>query len=440
MPLTFKGGLHIPDHKEITNSLPIRTVEGCAVHIFPLQQHIGAPLEPCVNVGDHVYAGELIATSQSFVSAPLHSSISGTVTKIEPHLHPSGALVTSIFIENDFKNEPHPDIKPCSCIDSMTKEQMLEVVKNAGIVGMGGAGFPTHVKLSPPADKKITHVIVNGAECEPYLTSDHRRMIEEPEKIIAGLEIAMKILSLEEGYIGIEKNKQDAIDLLLEKVSSHKGIHVLTLKTKYPQGAEKQLIYAITKRQVPSGGLPADAGAIVLNIDTVYAIYKAFYTGMPLTERIVTMSGDCFKNPCNLRVPLGVTFDHLIEQAGGFIQDPQKFIMGGPMMGIAQYSFDVPVIKTTSCLLSLSKIASSYNKNTPCIRCGKCVEYCPMGLAPLYLSRYAVEGELEKCEKFNILDCIECGVCAYLCPGLQGPLVNIRLAKQQILENRRKNK
>lgn len=440
MFLTFKGGVHIPGCKEITNSIPIRTVEGCDVHVFPLQQHIGAPIEPCVNVGDYVYAGQPIATSQSFVSVPLHSSVSGTVIKIEPHLHPSGAMVTSVFVKNDFKNEIYPEIKPVDDIDSMTKEEMLDVVKNAGIVGMGGAGFPTHVKLSPPPEKKITHLIVNGAECEPYLTSDHRRMIEEPEKIIGGLEIAMKILSLDEGYIGIEKNKQGAIEILSEKANDGNGIHVLSLKTKYPQGAEKQLIYAVTKRRVPSGGLPADVGAVVLNIDTVYSIYNAFHKGLPLMHRIVTMSGDCFKNPCNLCVPLGVSFEYLVEQAGGFEKSPKKVIMGGPMMGIAQYTLNVPAIKTTSCILALSKAVTNYNQETPCIRCGKCVDRCPMGLSPLYLSRYAVAGELDKCEKLNILDCIECGVCAYLCPGLQGPLANIRIAKQQILENRRKNK
>ena len=439
MAVTFKGGLHIPDHKEITNKIPIRKVKGAKVHIFPLQQHIGAPLDLLVKEGERVLVGQTLASSEAFVSAPIHSSISGTVTKIAPHLHPSGTMVTSVFVENDFQDEVHPDVKPKD-YKKMSPKEILEVIKNAGIVGMGGAGFPTHVKLSPPADKKITHIIVNGAECEPYLTSDHRRMLESPEKIIKGLKIAMKALGLSEGYIGIEVNKPDAIELLNEKTKDDDSINIVSLKTKYPQGAEKQLIYAVTKRQVPSGGLPADAGAIVINIDTVTAICNAFETGMPLTERIITMTGDCYKNPGNLAVPIGVPFEYLVEEVGGFVTEPKKFIMGGPMMGVAQYSTEVPVIKTTSCLLALSEVSANFRPETPCIRCGKCVKYCPMNLSPIYLSKYAVEGDLEKCEKYNILDCIECGVCAYLCPGLQGPLHNIRTAKQKILENRRKNK
>lgn len=440
MPLTFRGGLHIPDHKSLTNSLPIKKAGGAPIHIFPLMQHIGAPLDLLVNPGDHVFAGQPIASSGAFVSAPLHSSVSGKVIKTEPHLHPSGAVVTSVFIENDFKYEIYPEIKPPKDVGNMSKEEMLQIIKDAGIVGMGGAGFPTHVKLSPPPEKKITHVIVNGAECEPYLTSDHRRMLEAPDKILDGLEIIKKILGLDMGYIAIETNKPDAIELLTQKASERQGIQVIPLKTKYPQGAEKQLIYAVTKRKVPAGGLPADVGVIVVNADTAAAVDTAFKTGMPLTKRIVTMSGNCYNDPCNLEVPIGVPFSHLVEAAGGFSKEPKKLIMGGPMMGIAQYSLDVPVIKTTSALLALSDEGTNYEKNTPCIRCGQCVSHCPMHLSPLYLSKYALSGDLEKCEKYHIPDCIECGICSYLCPGMQSPLQNIRTAKHQIIENRRKNK
>lgn len=439
MAVTFRGGLHIDDHKESTNKIPIREIEGAAHYIFPLQQHIGAPLEPVVKPGDTVKAGQIIADSDAFMSVPVHSSVSGVVKDISPALHPSGARVTAIHIENDFQYEQSEHIHPYNP-DKMDKAALLKVIRSAGIVGMGGAGFPTHVKLSPPADKAISHVIVNGAECEPYLTSDHRRMLETPEEILDGLQIAMKVLGLDKGYIGIEENKPDAIRLLTEKAAETGCITIVPLQTKYPQGAEKQLIKAITNRQVPSGGLPADVGVIVLNIDTVTQISRAFRRGTPLIERIVTVAGDCIAAPCNLAVRLGAPFSHVIDAAGGFSKEPQKLIMGGPMMGIAQFSLDTPVIKTTSALLAFSEPGDNYDLASPCIRCGKCVDHCPMRLMPLYLSKYAAEENWEMCEKYNVLDCIECGICSYLCPGLQSPLHNIRIAKQQILENRRKQK
>ena len=435
---TFKGGLHIDDHKSITNQIPIRVVDGGDIHVFPLQQHIGAPLNVMVGIGDSVKVGDVLADNRNaFLTVPLHSSISGTVKAIEQRYHPSGAKVTSIVIENDKLYEVSENIKPKNP-DKMTSEQIIETIRDAGIVGMGGAGFPTHVKLSPPKEKKITHVIVNGAECEPYLTSDHRRMLECPGEIIDGLKIVMKALGLDEGYIGIEVNKPDAIETMSAQTNEDAGIHIIPLKTKYPQGAEKQLIYAITKKQVPSGGLPADAGAIVINIDTVTQISKAFRTGMPLIERIVTMSGDCIKEPCNLQVRCGMLFEDVIKEAGGFVGEPQKLIMGGPMMGIAQFTTQVPVIKTTSGILALSQAEVGYDGNTPCLRCGKCVDHCPMRLMPLYINRALLKGDLEQAQKYNVMDCIECGICSYLCPGMQSPLNNIRVAKQQITENRRK--
>lgn len=438
--MSFNGGLHILGHKTIINQLPVLKIGGTKTHIFPLQQHIGVPLDSLVKEGETVYKGQMIANSDSFLSVPLHSSISGTVSKIAPHPHPDGTTVASIFIENDFKDEVHPDIRPCTGWEQMTPEELLGVIRQAGIVGMGGAGFPTHVKLTVPVDKKITHIIINGAECEPYLTSDHRRMVEDPDKILNGLEIAMKILGLGQGTIAIEKNKPDAIEILSQKAAERGNINVVPLKTKYPQGAEKQLIYSVTRRRVPSGKLPSDVGAIVLNVDTAAAIDTAFTSGMPLTERIITLSGDCFQNPCNVLAPIGMPFSYLVEIAGGFSKQPKKIIAGGPMMGTAQYTLDVPVVKTTSCLLALSKAVEPYQKDTPCIRCGKCISHCPMGLSPLYLSKYALEDDWEKCEKYHIMDCIECGICSYLCPGLQSPLQNIRRAKQQILENRRKQR
>lgn len=440
MPVTFKGGIHMYDYKEFTAGIPIRKLPDCPTHIFPLQQHIGAPLEAQVSVGDTVKVGQKIADSTAFVSSPLISSISGKVTAIKPHPHPSGATVTSIFIENDMQYTIDEGITPKGNYEDYTPEEIVQFVHEAGIVGLGGAGFPTHVKLSPPKDKPITHIIVNGAECEPYLTSDHRRMIEEPETILYGLKAVMYIFGLKQGYIGIEKNKADAIEIMKKTAVNHDGINIIEMKTKYPQGAEKQLIKAVANKTVPSGGLPSDVGAIVLNIDTVSAIANIFKTGMPLVSRIVTVSGDCVKNPANFEVRIGVPFEFIFNAAGGFTQEPKKIIMGGPMMGMAQYTLDVPAIKTTSGLLALSEVATTYDNDSPCIKCGQCVSKCPMRLMPLYLSKYASEGNLEMAAKYHIKDCIECGLCSYLCPGKQNPLQNIRMAKQQIIENARKNK
>ncbi len=437
MKLTFKGGMHIPDHKATTNDREIKKLSGDKVHIYPLQQHIGAKLDLKVEKGDEVKVGTVLADTDSYVSAPLHSSVSGVVLDIKEHIHPSGAKVTSVFVENDFKFTQIDGVKPKNP-DEMSPKELLEAVRNAGIVGMGGAGFPTHVKLSPPADKKIDILIINGAECEPYITSDHRRMIEEPDAVLDGAMIAMKILGVSKCCIGIETNKMNAIKLLKEKTAAKEGIEIKELKPKYPQGAEKQLIYAISKRKVPAGGLPSDAGVVVLNIDTVAQISKSIRTGLPLTRRVVTVSGDCIKEPSNFEVPTGVTYKYLFDAAGGLLGEVAKLVMGGPMMGIAQYSHEVPVIKTTSSVLALSANTSAYDGESSCIRCGKCVESCSMKLMPLYLNKFALNGDLEMAEKYNILNCIECGLCSYLCPGKQNPLQNIRNAKQKIIENRRK--
>ena len=434
---TFKGGLHVPDHKKETCYIPVRKIGGAPVHIFPLQQHIGARCEPTVSVGDYVTVGQVIADSDAFLSVPIHSSISGTVKEIKPYVHPSGNEVLSIIIENDFQDTPCDTIVPYNR-EGMTKQDIVHAIRMGGVVGMGGAGFPTHVKLSPPEDKPIRYIIVNAAECEPYLTSDDRRIVEQGEEVIEGLKICMDLFGLDVGYIGIEANKPDAIKKL-EAITDN-SVKVVKLKTKYPQGGEKQLIKAVTGKKVPMGGLPADAGAIVINVDTAYEISKYFKTGMPVTTRIITVSGDSIANPCNLEVKLGTPFEFVINEAGGLKGEPRKIINGGPMMGAAVYTLDVPTIKTTSAILALSEKAEVYDGESPCIRCGKCVKLCPMQLMPLYLGKYAAEGNLEMCEKYKIMNCIECGICSYLCPGKRSPLQNIRIAKQKITEKRRAQK
>ncbi len=431
MNYTFNGGLHIHDCKELTNTKSVVKLDGCIEHMFPLKQHIGAVLEPIVNVGDHVNVGQKIADADSFMCVPVHSSVSGTVKAIKPHLHSSGIEINTIFIENDFLYTIDKSIKPVENIDSLSKDEMLSIVREKGLVGMGGAGFPTFIKLNP--GKKVDYVIVNGAECEPYITSDHRRMLENPETIIDGLRIAMKILSLNQGYIGIEANKQDAVKSINKAIGTSNDIKTCVLKTKYPQGAEKQLIKAVTKRSVPSGKLPADAGVVVLNVETVYNLSKAFREGMPPTKKIVTVTGDEVKNPGNFEVYFGVPFSYLFECADGFKTTPEKIICGGPMMGVAQFNLTAPVIKTTSALIALSHAPKIFDNTSPCIRCGKCVDHCPMFLMPLNLARFSASENYTMAEKYNICDCIDCGLCSYVCPANRNPVDFIRKGKQKVI-------
>lgn len=438
MAYTFQGGVHPDDNKSYTNNIPINVLDGVNEHVFPLQQHIGAPLTPVVEIGSPVKVGMKLADTDAFVSAPLHSSVSGTVKTIEKRLHSSGVPVMSIVVENDGEYFVDDSVRPRGKLSDLSPDDIRKIVREAGIVGMGGAGFPTHVKLSPPKEKKIEYVIVNGAECEPYLTSDHRVLLETPDMVLFGLQAVMRVFGLSEGYIGIEQNKPDAILLIEKKLHDYTGIKLCELRTKYPQGAEKQLIKAITGREVPSGGLPADVGAVVINVDTAVAIATAIQKGMPSIRRIVTVSGDAVAQPANFEVRLGVPFRHLFEKAGGFKKEPEKIIMGGPMMGQAQISLDIPVVKGTSALLAFSRDMTVYDESAACMRCGKCVKACPMHLMPLYLNMYAQLGDWEMCEKYHILDCIECGACSYLCPGRQHPVQNLRVAKQKVLELRRK--
>ena len=438
MPLSFKGGLHIRDRKRLTNSCEAKPLMPCPVHIFPVTQHIGAPLNILVNKGDTVKVGDKIADADEYMAVPVHSSVSGTVLKIEKHIHPSGAMINSVFIENDMLYTPSENIHPIENIDSLSKRELLWVIREAGIVGLGGAGFPAHVKLD--TDKEIKYLIINGAECEPYITADHRRMVENTEDVIFGIRTVMKILQPKNAYIGIETNKRECMDALKKALRYDESINIMPLKPKYPQGAEKMLIKAITGKNVPTGGLPADVGAIVFNIETVYKIGDAFKTGRPLTERIVTVSGNAVNDPSNFVVPLGVPASFMFEAAGGFKKEPKKIIMGGPMMGIAQFDLDFPVIKTTSSLLAFTEAEPAYDVNSPCIHCGKCVEHCPMRLMPNKLSDFAQKGDAESAEKYSILDCMQCGMCSYVCPARRHPLANIRTIRPVVIKNIRKRK
>lgn len=437
---TFKRGIHPPDGKKYTNDKPIEILmpkEG-ALLSFPMSQHIGAPCSPIVKKGDRVLLGQKIAESEAFMSSPIHSSISGTVKDIKPVLTPSGAMVNAVIIENDGKFEEDPSLGKDTDITGITKEKILEKIKNAGIVGLGGAGFPTHIKLNPPADKKIDSIIVNAAECEPYLTTDHRVLLEKTDRVVKGLEIMLMLHPEAKGYIAIEINKPDAIEALEKATKDKANITVVPLKTKYPQGSEKQMIYAVTKREVPSGALPADAGCIVDNVDTVLAIERAVIKDRPLMRRIVTLSGDAVAKPGNYQVRIGMSFAELIEMAGGFKEEPKKILAGGPMMGQAIYSIDVPIIKTSSAILAFTEKAAVLPPERNCIRCGKCVSACPMGLMPLTLNSDIMANDMAAFELNKGLDCIECGSCSYVCPAKRHLAQTIRATKRAVMAAKRK--
>lgn len=436
--LTFRGGIHPPHFKKQTETKAIEAAPVPSVVVIPLAQHIGAPCDPVVKVGDSVKVGQKIGESQAFVSSPIHSSVSGTVKKIELRQSPGGAKVKSVVIESDGLMTVDESVKPRGTVDSLSAEELKGIIKECGLTGMGGAGFPTHVKLSPPKEKPIDIVIINGAECEPYLTSDHRVMLEMPEKVVQGTLAVMKVLGVEKGVIGIEGNKPDAIKTMKDAVKDYPTLSVAELQTKYPQGGEKSLIFAVTGREVPSGGLPMDVGAVVQNISTVAAISDAVLTGMPVVERVVTITGSAVKEPKNLMVKMGTSFNEVVEFCGGYTDDLGKIINGGPMMGIAQYTGEVPVIKGTSGILVLNKKDAKRPEESNCIRCGKCVDACPSGLQPFMISKNTLLGRYEEAEAYHAMDCIECGSCSFVCPAKR-PLVDaIRIAKKEIIAKRKR--
>jgi len=431
MAKSFRGGVHPDDRKRYTAGRPIETAPLPQKVIIPTRQHIGAPCQPTVNVGDSVKKGQIIAEAQAFVSSPVHASISGKVTEIAEYPNAVFGTCQSIVIESDGKDEWADGLPLTRDWKSLDVNEIKEIIRTAGIVGQGGATFPTHVKLSPPAEKKIDSFILNGAECEPYLTADHRVMLEQPERIIVGMQIAMKVLGVSRGYIGIEENKPDAIEKM-KKACAGQNIEVVALQTKYPQGAEKTLIAVILGREVPSGGLPMDVGTVVQNVGTMVSVADAVEKGIPFIERVATVTGSVVATPKNLLLRIGSTFADAIKLCDGFNGKPVKVILGGPMMGMAQKTLDVPVIKGTSGILALGAADVNEGVERACIRCGKCVDTCPMGLVPNMLSILGERGSFEEAaQEYSAFDCVECGSCVYVCPAKRNIVQYIKLIKAQ---------
>ena len=413
---TFKGGIHPYEGKELSKNKPIKSVLPKGDLVYPLSQHIGAPAKPIVSVGDYVLTGQKIAEANGFISAPIYATVSGTVVAIEPRRLATGAMCDSIIVENDGRYR-EVEFRPLKPYEEMTAEDIVEAVREAGVVGMGGAGFPTAVKLSPKEPERIEYVIANCSECEPYLTSDYRRMIEEPELVLEGLKIAVSLFPNSRGILAIEDNKPDAIHIFRELTKNDKNISVKAVRTKYPEGAERMLIHAVTGREINSSMLPADAGCIVDNVDTLCAVCRAVKEGRPLMERIVTITGDAIADPRNYKVRIGTNYKELIEDAGGFRVKPAKIISGGPMMGFAIFDLDIPTTKTASALTCLTRDEVSQFEPTACINCARCVEACPERLVPKYLADAIEHNDENKFLHLYGMECCECGCCSYICPA-----------------------
>lgn len=459
----FKGGVHPPDNKEATDSLPVEDARLPERVVIPMAQHIGASAKPTVKVGDLVKKGQKIGEAAGNVSAPVHASVSGKVIAGGMlFTSPMGFDVPAVVIESDGLDEWADGLVEHEDYMSMEPARLLDIIREAGIVGMGGATFPTHIKLSPPKEKKVSVAILNGAECEPFLTSDARLMEERPEEVIEGLKIIMSMLGVTEGYVGIEANKPRAIarmseeagkvacELMVDKHYDRSGlvtdvvggcrmsVKVVPLEVKYPQGSEKQLIKAVTGREVPPSHLPMDVGVVVQNVATAAAIYQAVRFGRPLIERIVTVTGPGIKSPMNLNVRLGTMFKDVIEQCGGLTDDATRVLMGGPMMGIAQADLLVPVIKGTSGIVALTGKGELAPDSGPCIRCGRCIEACPMGLNPALISQLVEKGRFDEAVEQGIMDCFECGSCAFVCPSRRPVVHYAKWAKREIARKRQK--
>ncbi len=431
---TFKGGIHPPYNKELANSKPIEAAPVPAKVIIPLSQHIGAPNSALVAAGDRVEAGQKIGGTDAFVSAPVHSSVSGKVLEITEMTNFTGAKVPCVVIEPDSEQVPFRarDTKP---IDSLTAEEIREIAREAGLVGMGGAAFPTHVKLAPPKDKAVDIVLINACECEPFLTCDHRLMLERSADLVAGLRLLMAAVGAKRGVIGIEANKPDAIEAV-RKVAG--DIEVASLPVKYPEGAEKMLISVVTGRKVPPGKLPSEVGALVQNVGTAVALFDAAATGKPLFERVLTVTGPGIKSPKNLLAKIGTPLSALIEAAGGLTADATRLICGGPMTGWAQENLDAPIQKGSSGIVALTTELQREGEEEECVRCGKCVEACPMFLMPNYIAQAARRGQWDQAEMWGALDCFECGCCSFACPSVISHVKYVRKAKAAIAALKKK--
>lgn len=429
---SFIGGVHPDDNKRHTADKPIKKVPMPKILTVPMRQHIGAPCEPMVAVGDKVFKGQLIADSKAFVSAFIHAPTSGTIVEIAEKPHPIFGQCQAIVIESDGLDQWAVGLPKVNKWQQFTNKEIIDLIRQAGIAGLGGATFPTHVKLSPPPDKKIHTLIINAAECEPYLTADHRVILERSAEMITGMQIIMTVLGAQNCYIGIEDNKPDAIRLLQEQIKDP-TFKIMPLPCKYPQGAEKTLVYALTGQEIPGGALPMELGIMVSNVETLVAVKQAVVDSIPLIERVVTVSGSCVKEPGNLLLPLGTSFEDALMDCGGLTEGPGKIVMGGPMMGFAVPTLQMPVIKGTSGILALSKKEVTVEKERACIRCGRCVNACPMGLFPSMLSITIERGRYDVAYKdYNLMDCVECGSCVYTCPAKRHIVQYIRTAKAQI--------
>ena len=429
MKFTFRGGTHVHEHKDTAGIRTVRLPEPPTVSI-PLSQHIGAPAKPIVGVGDYVLVGQVIGVVEQGLGCPVHASISGTVKEIVTRHNAQGQPIQNIIIENDGKRAWHESVQPRDReISSFSTEEIIDIVRNAGISGLGGATFPTYAKIQS-AIGKVNSVIINCAECEPYITANHRLMLERGDEVILGLKLLMHALNVHEGILAVEDNKPDAIQLLRDLVKDEKEIRVCELKTKYPQGDERQIIYAIKKVEVPAGKLPADVGCMIVNTETSSAIARAVFKGLPLVSRIVTVAGDCIREPRNVRAPLGASYLDVIQFCGGFVKVPKKLVSGGPMMGQAQWDLQGSVVKGTSALLAFSEEYDRINTyHTACIHCGMCVTHCPMHLMPNYLTQYAQARRYDDAERLNVMSCVECGTCSYNCPAGVQIVQYIRVAK-----------